>query len=34
MGVATYITSSDMPAKLRDTLPDIEQLKALLEGKN
>ena len=34
MGVATYITSSDMPEKLRDTLPYIEQLKALLEGKN
>ena len=34
MGVATYRTSSDMPEKLRNTLPDIEQLKALLEGKN
>ncbi len=32
MGVATYRTSSDMPEKLRDALPNIEQLKALLEG--
>ena len=32
MGVATYRTSSDMPERLRDALPNIEQLKALLEG--
>lgn len=30
MGVATYRTSKDMPKKLRDALPDIEDLKKLL----
>lgn len=30
MGVATYSTSSDMPEKLREALPDIEELKKLL----
>lgn len=31
MGVATYKTSQDMPKELRDALPPIEGLKALLE---
>ena len=31
MGVATYKMTQDMPQKLRDTLPPIEGLKALLE---
>ncbi|MDE5876818.1 MAG: PDDEXK nuclease domain-containing protein [Muribaculaceae bacterium] len=30
MGVATYRLSEDMPDKLRETLPDIEELKKLL----
>lgn len=30
MGVATYRTNSDMPEKLREALPDIEDLKKLL----
>jgi predicted nuclease of restriction endonuclease-like (RecB) superfamily len=30
MGVATYTTSADMPEKLREALPDIEELKKLL----
>ncbi len=30
MGVATYTTSEDMPEKLRNALPDIEELKKLL----
>lgn len=30
MGVATYITSEEMPEKLRNALPDIEELKKLL----
>lgn len=30
MGVATYTTSSEMPEKLRKTLPDVEVLKRLL----
>ena len=30
MGVATYRMNSDMPEKLRDALPDIEELKKLL----
>lgn len=30
MGVATYRTTKDMPKKLRDALPDIEELKKLL----
>lgn len=30
MGVATYTTSKDMPEKLRNALPDIEELKKLL----
>lgn len=32
MGVATYKTSQDMPKELRDALPPIEGLRALLEG--
>ncbi len=32
MGVATYKTSADMPSKLLEALPPIEELKALLEG--
>ena len=31
MGVATYRTSAEMPEKLRKALPDIEDLKKLLE---
>ena len=30
MGVATYRTTTDMPEELRNTLPDIEELKKLL----
>ncbi len=30
MGVATYQTSADMPEKLRNALPDIEELKKIL----
>lgn len=30
MGVATYRTTTDMPEELRQTLPDIEELKKLL----
>ena len=30
MGVATYRLSEDMPAKLREALPDVEELKKLL----
>lgn len=30
MGVATYTTSEEMPEKLRNALPDIEELKKLL----
>ena len=30
MGVATYSTSADMPERLRNALPDIEDLKKLL----
>lgn len=30
MGVATYTTSADMPERLRNALPDIEELKKLL----
>lgn len=30
MGVATYITTADMPEKLRKALPDVEELKKLL----
>ena len=31
MGVATYTTPEDVPANLREALPDIDDLKALLE---
>lgn len=31
MGVATYSTSRDMPEKLRHALPDVEELKKLLD---
>lgn len=31
MGVATYTSAEDMPGKLREALPDIDDLKALLE---
>lgn len=31
MGVATYSTSRDMPEKLRQALPDVEELKKLLD---
>lgn len=30
MGVATYKTSEDMPEKLREALPAVEDLKKLL----
>ena len=30
MGVATYTTSADMPEELRRALPDIEELKRVL----
>ena len=32
MGVATYTTSEDLPDNLRKALPDIEQLKKLLNN--
>ena len=32
MGVATYTTSEDLPENLRKALPDIEQLKQLLNN--
>ena len=32
MGVATYATNSDIPRDLREALPDIDELKALLEN--
>ena len=31
MGVATYVTSDEVPRDVRDALPDIDDLKALLE---
>ena len=34
MGVATYKTSKDMSEKLRKALPDIEELKKLLNDEN
>ncbi len=30
MGVATYRTSKDLPERLRNALPDIEELKKLM----
>jgi len=33
MGVATYTSSEDLPDNLRKALPDIEQLKKLLNNK-
>jgi hypothetical protein len=32
MGVATYITADEMPEKLRNALPDIDEFKKLLEN--
>jgi hypothetical protein len=32
MGVATYKTAADMPEKLRNALPDEEQLRELPSG--
>lgn len=32
MGVATYKTADDMPEKLRKALPDVEDLRRLLDG--
>ena len=32
MGVATYKTAEDMPEKLRKALPDVEDLRRLLDG--
>jgi hypothetical protein len=32
MGVATYKTSKDMSEELKRVLPDIEELKKLLDG--
>lgn len=34
MGVATYKTSKDMSEELRRALPDIEELKRLLDSTN
>ena len=34
MGVATYKTSKDMSLKLKEALPDIEELKRLLEKRD
>ena len=34
MGVATYLTSADMPERLRKALPDIDQLQQLLYKNN
>ena len=34
MGVATYKTGADMPDRLRNALPDIEQLKQLIADSN
>ena len=34
MGVATYKTSKDMSEKLKKTLPDIEDLKRLLDAED
>lgn len=34
MGVATYLTSADMPERLRKALPDIDQLQLLLYKNN
>ena len=34
MGVATYQTGADMPDRLRNALPDIEQLKQLIADSN
>ena len=34
MGVATYKTSRDMSEELRKALPDIEELKTLLDTEN
>lgn len=34
MGVATYKTTTDMPESLRKTLPDMDDLKQLLENDN
>lgn len=31
MGVATYSTADDVPRDVREALPDIDDLKALLE---
>lgn len=33
MGVATYRTKADMPEKLRNALPDIDELKKLMDDK-
>ena len=32
MGVATYKTADDMPEKIRKALPDVEDLRRLLDG--
>ena len=32
MGVATYITSKDMSDELRKALPDVEELRKLLDS--
>ena len=34
MGVATYKTFSDMPKEMQQTLPDIEELKKLMDDEN
>ena len=32
MGVATYKTAADMDARLRNSLPDMEEMRKLLES--
>jgi hypothetical protein len=32
MGVATYKTAKDMPEKLKNALPDVEDLRRLLDN--
>ena len=34
MGVATFTTATDMPERFRNALPDIEELKKLLDSGN
>ena len=34
MGVATYKSASEMPERLRKALPDIEDMRKLIQGKS